>query len=119
MRKAEVRGRRGEGGALDELLAGFAVAFGHAVERSEVAVGKSTLAQSLRRPHVVVILDDVVQLGDKSFVQSFDAELHSERMDDVRLAGLIFLAGVGFDRNGDSFFEKRHATRVRQPSGKS
>jgi hypothetical protein len=47
-----------------------------------------------------------VQHGNYHFILGLDTEHDSERMQDVRLASPVLLALVGFDRDGDGFFEQ-------------
>lgn len=76
------------------------MAFGDAVERVQDMGGESALFQLLGSPRGV--FQDIMQDGDDLLVFGVDGHHDAERVKDVRLAVLLFLAGVGFsgDLNG-------------------
>ena len=55
------------------------------------------------------VLDDVVEHGGEALTLGMDAECHAERMEDVRLAGLVALAAVEVRREDDCVLDGHDA----------
>src|SRR5437899_8701577 len=90
--------------ALDEGPVVLTVALGEGLDRCDDALVQTALAELVQRD--AGVLNDVVQHGGEALAISTDAKCHAERVEDVRLTGLIALAAVTLRREGNRILDR-------------
>ena len=95
---------RAIGCSANEALAVLSVAMGQRIAASKVAT------KALQRPSWAV-LDDVAECGHGALLVVAQCWAHddAEHMEDVRLASLVDLSGMGASRNLDGAFQRVHS----------